>query len=409
MRTRSGSFDLVVVGGGIVGLAHAYLAARDGRRVALLERSVAPVGASVRNFGMFWPIGMAPGRDLGRAMFGRGVWLEIAERYGVRAEACGSVHAARTEAEAAVLREFAGVADSLGYAAEFVTPEEARSHCPALRADGLIGGLWSSTELALDPASAIRQLHQALRTDLGVEVRCGTAAARVESGVVHTAGGERFEGDRIIVASGQDFETLFPAVFAESPITRCKLQMMRTDAQPGGWRLGTHLAGGLTLRHYSAFQGCRSLPALKRELDAAYPEYGTHGIHVMASQTGAGQVVIGDSHQYGLDVPVFDSARIDELILGYLRAMVELPDPAITERWHGVYAKRTDGRTVFHARPMDGVDIVNAIGGAGMTLSFGVASEVLRGARADVDEPVQQAASLERAAAAEPAATLAGR
>ena len=52
MRRRA---DVAVVGGGILGLAHAYLLARGGRHVILFERNARACGASVRNSGMIWP------------------------------------------------------------------------------------------------------------------------------------------------------------------------------------------------------------------------------------------------------------------------------------------------------------------------------------------------------------------
>ena len=48
------------------------------------------------------------------------------------------------------------------------------------------------------------------------------------------------------------------------------------------------------------------------------------------------------------------------------------------ETWHGVYAKNPEG-TEFVVEPMDGVKIITGFGGAGMTFSFGYASEEVSG------------------------------
>lgn len=156
---------------------------------------------------------------------------------------------------------------------------------------------------------------------------------------------------------------------------RCKLQMMRTS--PVGWRLGPMLAAGLTLRHYQAFAACPSLPALRERLDREHPAYGRYGIHVMASQNGAGELVLGDSHEYDAAAEPFDKAEIDRLILDYLHTFLAAPDLSIAARWHGVYVKHpTEAYRVL--RPAPRVTAVVAAGGAGMTLSFGLAEQVVR-------------------------------
>jgi glycine/D-amino acid oxidase-like deaminating enzyme len=80
-----------IVGSGIVGLAHAWAAARAGSEVTVFERSDKARGASVRNFGMFWPLGQ-PAELYPVALRSRELWLELVAAAGIYARPTGSVH-----------------------------------------------------------------------------------------------------------------------------------------------------------------------------------------------------------------------------------------------------------------------------------------------------------------------------
>lgn len=368
------SADVAVVGAGIVGLAWAWAAARRGKSVVVFERGMRAEMASVRNFGMVWPIGQSAGELYSAAMHSRRLWMELKAQAGVWLEPCGSVHAVYEDDERAVLEEFAASAPGLGMACELLSPTEAVRRFPHLNSDRLKAVLFSSTECVVDPRQAVAQIPRFLQETLGVQFHFGTTITGIDMPTVTTAGRERWTVGKAIVCGGADFETLFPQVFATSGLRRCKLQMLATGPQPHGWRMGPHLAGGLTLTHYGAFQVCSTLAAVKRRIAETMPDYVKYGIHVMAAQNELGEVVIGDSHEYDADMSPFDNPHIDRLILDYLSQMLRLPDPTIARRWHGMYCKHPTS-TQFTAEPQPGCHILSSPGGAGMTLSFGLAEK----------------------------------
>jgi D-hydroxyproline dehydrogenase subunit beta len=368
--------DVAIVGAGILGLAHAYVAAKAGKSVVVIERSPRAAGASVRNFGMVWPIGQSAGTMLALSLRSRELWLEILELAKLPYRSTGSIHLTYRDDETAVAQEFAELGPNLGYTCSWLRPQQVLQKSQAVQPEGLNGGLWSETEFTVDPRQIVQSLPGFLEEKFNVQFVFGTAVTAIEHPILYT-GKETWHADTVIVCSGEDFETLYPEYYAASGLTRCKLQMMRTAPQPEGWQLGPSLAAGLTLRFYPAFQVCTTLPAFRQRIAEETPEYDQWGIHALVSQTADGALTLGDSHEYGLSVDIFNKEAIDELILRYTRQFLRAPDLAVAERWYGVYAKHPE-KPLLTMQPENGVRIVASPGGSGMTLSFGVAEQSMR-------------------------------
>jgi len=366
----SSTSDTIVVGGGIVGLACAWEAARRGRSVVLIERDTYAQSASVRNFGMIWPVGQQAGEHYERALRSRDRWLTLRKEAGIWLQQCGSLHLAHHEIEAQVLQELASNEQYDRSSLTMLTAKEIASRFPLVRTDRLLTGMYSASECVVDPPKAIRQLTRHLVEHHSVRIIPATAVVAIDMPTVTTAGGERYRAEQVLVCTGSDFSSLFPQEFKVSGLRRCKLQMLAAAAPADGVRVGVHLAAGLTLAHYKAFESCPSLAELKAYLAHEYPEHLKYGIHVMASQHESGELILGDSHLYEGDIEFTQHESIDKLILDYLQRMLVVPTERITRRWYGIYAKHAT-KVLFTATPQPGCTIINGVGGAGMTMSFG--------------------------------------
>jgi glycine/D-amino acid oxidase-like deaminating enzyme len=153
--------------------------------------------------------------------------------------------------------------------------------------------------------------------------------------------------------------------------------MMRLASQPNNWRIGTAICGGLSLIHYNSFKSAPSLELLKQRFQQEMSDYLDMGIHVMVSQNGKGELTIGDSHEYGLTPDPFDRQFINQMILDYLKKFASFKDWSVIESWNGVYPKLTNGEIDVILKPEQGVTVVNGLGGAGMTFSFGLMEEII--------------------------------
>ena len=367
--------DVIVVGAGIVGLAHTLAAARRGFKVALFERTSPAVGASIRNFGQVWPVGKSGGL-FQRAMKSREIWLEASRGADFFCLENGSLHLAYQDDEMAVLNDLYAQVPEVREFGQLLTPEQVFDKSQAVKLEGLKGALWSTTELNVDPRQAIRAIPGWLARTYGVELHFGTLVRGINLPNVETTAGT-WQAERVYVCSGADFETLYPQQYAESGLIRCKLQMMRTVTQPDNWKLGPNLCAGLSLYQYThTFAHLSSFTALKQRIETEMPFYVQYGIHLLVSQTALGEITIGDSHEYAMTFDPFDREDINRAIMDYLHTFAQLPSFEIAERWHGIYPL-VKGQREIVIHPEPGVTIVNGLGGSGMTLSFGLAEEIL--------------------------------
>lgn len=367
------TYDVAVIGAGIVGLAHAWMASRRGLRVVLLERTGVAEGASVRNFGMFWPVGQPAGVLHDTAMRSRALWLELGQAGVVQAQACGSLHLAHHDDELAVLEEFTALGT---HNVQMLTPEEVTRRAPLANPHGLLGGMWSDTEMRVNPRVASAQIARFLHEQCSVECCFRTSIIEIEEQaeqkILRSSNGQQWTARRVVVCSGSDLQTLYPQEFSASGLKLCKLQMMKSVAQPESLRQEVHLASGLTLRHYTSFQACPSLAKVKARVSEEMPELDRYGIHVMASPFPNGEVILGDSHEYDSEISPFDKTLIDELMLRECQKVFHLHDWTMVERWYGIYSKHSQ-LPIFETEARPGVHLFVGPGGAGMTMSFGLA------------------------------------
>jgi len=366
----------IVVGAGIVGLATARALCLKNYDVTVIEKSNKAVGASIRNFGMVWPIGQPDGKLYNRSIRTKQIWKEIADSTNMWYDECGSIHLAYHQDEWEVLQEVNEIFSSNDRDVKLIPPQKIGENFLGINQTNLLGGLFSESEMIVNPVKAIPTVTKYLEEFLGVNFIWGKAITKIENNKVYS-GNELFETDIVFVCTGQDFEFLFPELFSAQSITKSKLQMMRFTPDIADWRIKTSVCGGLSLIHYNSFKVAPSLQLLKERYEKEMPEYIKYGIHVMVSQNDQFELTVGDSHEYGTTFDPFDKVEINQLIFKYLNQFMFADFWSLKESWNGVYPKMTNGETELFLNPEPSVYILNGIGGVGMTLSFGLAEEMV--------------------------------
>ncbi len=317
------SFDLAVVGAGIVGLACALAAARRGKRVVVIDRDAQANGASVRNFGFITVTGQARGDMWGRARRASEVWAEVAADVGLPILHRGLLLTARRSESVAVLEAF--MRTEMGAECRLLDPAEVRRDHAAVATPELLAALWSPHELRVESRDAIPRLAAWLEARHGVAFLRQTAVLAVETARVVTSDGV-IEAGAVAVCPGDDLVSLFPEAIAAHGVTRCKLQMLRL-ADPG-FRLSAGVMSDLGLVRYAGYAALPEAEPLRARLQAEQGGQLEHGVHLIVVQSADGSLVVGDSHHYAPTPDPFAREAVDRLILDEFEAVFGRAAPA---------------------------------------------------------------------------------
>ncbi|MFF7203126.1 NAD(P)/FAD-dependent oxidoreductase [Streptomyces sp. NPDC008141] len=153
------TYDVVVIGAGVVGAACAYYASRAGLRVAVVDRGPVAGGTTGAGEGNLLVSDKAAGPELELALLSVRLWRELAAVLpaSVEYEPKGGVVVAPDEAALAALRRFAEEQRAAGVDAREVTADELGELEPHL-APWLAGGFHYPQDAQVQPARAAAHL-----------------------------------------------------------------------------------------------------------------------------------------------------------------------------------------------------------------------------------------------------------
>lgn len=227
--------EVVVIGGGIVGLASAYYLADRGVSVTVFEQGSIGGGSTGRAVGgIRAQYSTRVNVELSLASFP--VWESFEEEFGVDIayRRTGYLFLARSSETASVFRENVAMQNDLGVPSEFVQPNEALEYCPGLCADAFVAGTYSPTDGFADPHLALQGYAGAAR-DAGVSVHTATAVTGIHlddgsvSGV--TAGGRDVAADIVVNAAGPWGGRVASMAGIELPVRPKRRQVLVVDPE----------------------------------------------------------------------------------------------------------------------------------------------------------------------------------
>lgn len=338
------SYDLIVIGAGIVGAACAEAAAGEGLRVAIVEPGPIGGGATAAAMGHLVAMDDDPA-ELALSAYSLRLWERFATLSDAEFSRCGTLWVARDARElAAVPAKIARLATA-GLHAEAIDAAQLYALEPQL-VPGLAGGMRVPDEAVVYPPRVARHLV-GLACTSGARLFAGRRVVQLQAHAVRLDDGQTLAGP-VLVASGVALPQLLP----ELALRPRKGHLVITDRHPG------------LIRHQLL------------ELGYADSAHGADDTSVAfnVQPRPTGQILIGSSRQFGehdraLSMPVLQ--QMLQRAFAYLPVLRELQAIRV---WTGLRPATPDGRPylgvvpgrrdVWVAAGHEGLGVTTALGSA---------------------------------------------
>ena len=341
------TFDVAIIGAGIVGAAVALECARSGLRVVVIDRQMIGGGATAAGMGHIVVMDDSAAQ-FALTRYSQQLWQEFAGELpdDVEYEACGTLWVAADEEEMAEVRRKQQFYLQRGVDVEVLDEKSLAEAEPNLRA-GLAGALLVPGDSVIYPPCAARYFLQEAQR-LGTRMRVGVGVQQITPGGVRLTDGAMVSSDLTVNATGSWSPELTPGI----DVQKRKGHLVITDRYPDFVRHQLVELGYLKSAHSIA----------------------SDSVAFNAQPRKTGQILIGSSRQYGVDDSGIETAMLRRMLERAVEYMPGLGRLSVVRTWTGFRAATPDKLPLIG---MSGTDasmwLATGHEGLGITTSTGTA------------------------------------
>jgi glycine/D-amino acid oxidase-like deaminating enzyme len=379
--------SVVVVGGGLVGTATAYYAAREGLQVTLLEQRHTGYGASGRNPGFVWLHCRNPGWGLEISLAGRALYDELRSELPVPFEfrAEGGIIYFKTPEQGVVFEDFVKARQADGLDMELIDGAAVRELVGPIRPD-VLGASLCNNDAQINTPTVVTALAAGARAE-GVDLREGVeVSGLVESdgsvvGVETDTG--RIDADIVVIATGAWTRRLLAEHGILAHIGVERLQVLATVPRPLDIRPVVY--GPLAAKQYALFT---DLPSWKvDDFLAPYETEAGNWMLQLVSQRANGETLLGCPMDYPDGVTHDVTLKgLHDTSIAILDDFPGLRDVAIDRMWAGVLPFTSDQHPIVDfVRPGLFLAAGHIFGNAAGPMTGKLVGQMLAGKQPEID------------------------